>query len=55
MKLLPLQESRRVAELMSQLPADMDVESLVLSSTNQEDEVADKRRALPARAWLGML
>ncbi|GAB4816720.1 hypothetical protein N2152v2_003766 [Parachlorella kessleri] len=32
-------ESRRVAELMSQLPADMDVESLVLSSTNQEEEV----------------
>jgi len=43
-----------VAELMSQLPADMDVESLVLSSTNQEEEVADKRQGLPASSWLGM-
>ncbi|GAB4816719.1 hypothetical protein N2152v2_003765 [Parachlorella kessleri] len=31
-------ESRRVAELLAQLPAEMNVEYLVLSSTNQEEE-----------------
>ncbi|GAB4813122.1 hypothetical protein N2152v2_000168 [Parachlorella kessleri] len=31
-------ESRRVAELLSQLPPEMDVMNLVLSSTNQQEE-----------------
>ena len=33
-----LQESRRVAELLSQLPHELDVMNLVLSSTNQQEE-----------------
>ncbi|GAB4813124.1 hypothetical protein N2152v2_000170 [Parachlorella kessleri] len=57
-------ESRRVAELLSQLPPDLDVEHLVLSSTNQQEEdsevvssrhhrrTSDCRPARPRLGWV---
>ncbi|GAB4816718.1 hypothetical protein N2152v2_003764 [Parachlorella kessleri] len=48
-------ESRRVAELMSQLPAEMNVEYLVLSSTNQDDEEEELVEGQPAKTWMGRL
>lgn len=43
LNLLP-QESRRVAELLSQLPPEMDVETLVANASMQEEEEEEEHR-----------
>ena len=43
-----------MAELMSQLPTEMNVEYLVLSSTNQDDEEEDDVvKGSAASTWMG--